>query len=186
VIHYHNFLVTIAEYAELGRSNDFPKLDCCPICHAMNRLQRHGFYERNVIEAENEHRIFICRLRCPDCRQTVSILPDFLLPYFQHTIDFMITILLTWWLSCITLCSRQLLQVYKKRALVKVTEIELFFREEGYRDPLPTDNHEKAIKLFQMIQGLGKSSFTRRWWGHRVTSFMAHSLYHGVQVAKTE
>jgi len=51
---------------------------------------------------------------------------------------------------------------------------------------LPKEPKEKAIKLLRMIQALGKATFVRRWWGHRINSFMAHSLYHGARVAKTE
>lgn len=54
MIYYHNFLVDLPRYAELGRANEFPELDCCPMCRAKNRLQRHGFYERTAIEGEDE------------------------------------------------------------------------------------------------------------------------------------
>ncbi|MEB3104136.1 DUF6431 domain-containing protein, partial [Ferviditalea candida] len=86
------------------------------MCRARNRLQRHGFYERNAIEADASYRITICRLICPDCRKTVSILPTFLLPYFQHTMDFIIHILLAFWITRSSLCTRQLRRFYEKRA----------------------------------------------------------------------
>jgi len=74
MMYYHNFLVDVSRYAELGKDNDFPELDCCPMCRARNRLQRHGFYERNAIETEaSTYRVTICRLICPDCKKTVSI-----------------------------------------------------------------------------------------------------------------
>lgn len=187
MIFYHNFLVDVPRYVELGRDNDFPELDCCPMCRARNRLQRHGFYERNAIDSESAiYRIIICRLICPDCRKTISILPTFLLPYFQHTMDFMLRILLAFWMTQIPLCTRQLRRFYETRVYGKRTEMELFIREEGYNEILPKEPKEKAIKLLQMIQALGKATFVRRWWRHRISSFMAHSLYHGARVAKTE
>lgn len=186
MIFYHNFLVNVSRYTELGKANDFPELDCCPMCRARNRLQRHGFYERNAIEADASYRITICRLICPDCRKTVSILPTFLLPYFQHTMDFIIHILLAFWITCSSLCTRQLRRFYEKRAFGKQTELTLFLREEGNHQVLPKEPKEKAIKLLQMIQALGKATFVRKWWRHRISSLMAHSLYHGARVVKTE
>lgn len=187
MMYYHNFLVDVSRYAELGKDNEFPELDCCPMCRARNRLLRHGFYERNAIETESEiYRITICRLICPNCRKTVSILPTFLLPYFQHTLDFIIFTLLAFWLTRSCLCTRQLRRFYERRAYGKQTEWTLFFREEGDHQVLPKEPKVKAIKLLRMIQALGKATFVRRWWSHHINSFMAHSLYHGARVAKTE
>lgn len=186
MIYYHDFLIDLSQYALLGRSNDFPDLECCPICRAKNRLKRHGFYERNAIEAEVTFRILICRLLCPDCGKTVSILPIFLLPYFQYTTEFILRILISFWMTCGCLCTRQLRRFYEKRAYGKMTEMELFFREEGDLGILPDTRKEKAIKMIQMIQALGKATFVRRWWRHRISSFMAAPLYHGARVAKTK
>lgn len=186
MIHYHNFLTDLSGYAALGKANDFPDISCCPICRAKNRLQRHGFYERNAIEGDEALRIPIFRLFCPNCRKTVSIFPVFLLPYFQHTLDFMVRILLVFWTTCSQPCTRQLRRFYERRAYGKQTEMELFFREEGILEVLPVPRKERAIKLLQMIQALGKATFVRRWWRHRINSFMAASLYHGTRVAKTK
>lgn len=186
MVYYHDFLVELPRYAALGKFNNFPSLDCCPICRAKNRLQRHGFYERNAVVEECSFRIPICRLLCPDCGKTVSILPMFLLPYFQYTIDFILRILLAFRMISGCLCKRQLRRFYEKRAYGKLTEMELFFREEGGLGVLPITRKEKAIKMIQMIQALGKATFVRRWWRHRISSFMAAPLYHGTRVAKTE
>lgn len=186
MIYYHDFLVDLPRYAALGKANDFPSIDCCPNCRAKNRLQRHGFYDRNAVEEEVVFRIPICRLLCPVCGKTVSILPIFLLPYFQHTSDFIIRILLGFWMTYGLICTRQLRRFYEKRAYGKQTEMELFVREEGIQEVLPITRKERAIKMLQMIQALGKATFVRRWWRHRINSFMAAPLYHGAQVAKTE
>lgn len=186
MIYYHNFLIDVPRYAEKGRENDFPDVDCCPICRAKNRLLRHGFYERNAIEGKTVYRIPICRLLCPDCGNTVSILPIFLLPYFQHTMDCIVRILLELWRNALLLCSRQLRRLYEKRAFGKQKEIEQFFRTDGSREVWPDEGKEKTIKMIQMIQALGKATFVRRWWRHQVTSFMAAPLYHGTRVANTE
>lgn len=186
MIYYHNFLVDLPHYATLGRANEFPEVDGCPICRAKNRLQRHGFYERNAIEDEAVYRIPICRLLCPDCGKTVSILPIFLLPYFQHTAAFIIRILLALWMTCTPFAARQLRRFYATRVYGKQNEMTLFFREEGDREALPAGLNERAVTLLQRIQALGEATFVKRWWRHRISSFMAHSLYHGARVAKTE
>lgn len=178
----HHFPVTLETYAERGKANDFPEFDCCPLCRAKKRLQRHGFYDRNAIEEAVCYRIPICRLKCSDCGKTFSILPDFLLPYFQHTLAFIIQILLSVWLLGACLCSRQLRYFYEKRGYGKLTEIALFFRKMGHLKPWPQERKKKAIALLQMIQALDRASFVRRWWGHSITSLMAHSVYHGSRV----
>lgn len=178
----HHFPVTLETYAERGRANDFPEFDCCPLCRAKKRLQRHGFYDRNAIEEAVYYRITICRLKCSVCGKTFSILPDFLLPYFQHTLTFILQILLSVWLLGMCLCSRQLRRFYEKRCYGKLTEMALFFRKMRYSDPFPQERKKKAIALLQMIQALERASFARRWWGHSITSLLAHSVYHGSRV----
>lgn len=178
----HHFPTTIETYSVLGKANDFPVFDCCPHCHVMKRLLRHGYYERNAIEEAVCHRITICRLKCSECRKTFSILPDFLLPYFQHSLEWMIHILLRLWLWGTCLCSRQLRLFYEKRCYGNGTVMELFFREMGHLEPFPQEHKKKAIALLQMIQALERATFARRWWRHSVTSLLAHSLYRGSRV----
>ncbi len=186
MIYPHHFPITLEMYASRGKANDFPIIECCPSCRAKNRLLRHGFYERNAMDEEVCYRIPICRLKCPDCGKTFSILPDFLLPYFQHTLEFMIQILLSVWLWGKCLCSRQLNRFYEKRCYGKLAEIEQFFRRTGYLESLPQEHKKKAIVLLQMIQSLERATFVKRWWGHLVTSLLAHSLYHGSRVVTME
>jgi len=50
----------------------------------------------------------------------------------------------------------------------------MFFRDEGFKDALPKDPKEKAIKLLRMILALGKATFLRRYTGHFSHNFMAH------------
>lgn len=178
----HHFPVTIETYTVRGKKNDFPTFDCCPVCRAMNTLLRHGYYERNAIEDEVCHRITICRLKCPDCRKTFSILPNFLLPYFQHTLAFIIRILLTLW-SCVRqLCTRQLRFFYKKRLDGKLPEIELFLRTWAHLEAFPQKQSEKAAAFLFLIQAMERTLFTQRWWQHAITSLLSHSLYRGSQV----
>ncbi|WP_198006914.1 DUF6431 domain-containing protein [Desulforamulus reducens] len=82
-----DFKLNAEEYANRGTQNDFPQIDRCPHCKGLVTLQRHGFYWRNAIEGESLYHIPICRLKCPSCKKTVSLLPDFLIPYYQYTLD---------------------------------------------------------------------------------------------------
>lgn len=100
----------------------------CPHCHAKHSLHRHGFYERNAITAEKEYRLLICRFRCSICFQTVSILPHFLLPYFQHT-----TRTIVQWLHDVlhqtgtNPSKRQLISFYLRRFIQTISWIYMYF-----------------------------------------------------------
>lgn len=152
------------------------------MCRAQNRLQRHGFYERNAIEDETVRRIPICRMRCPDCRKTLSLFPVFLLPYFQHTLAFMVQLLFSLWLSRQPLGSRQLCHFYAKRFRAKQTEIALWVREVGDQGSRRATPNLEVIRLLEQIQALGAAGFVRRWWQHRLSSFMAAADYRGTHV----
>ncbi len=182
MIYYHNFQIELHQYAERGRGNVFPEIDCCPMCRAHNRLQRHGFYERNAIENDKVVRIPICRLKCPDCGKTLSLLPVFLLPYFQYTMAFIVQLLLSFWLLRLLPCSRQLRCFYVQRFRAKQTDMALFIRETGDRQSCEASPDTEAIRLLERIQALGTSGFVRQWWRHRLSSFMAAGGYRGVRV----
>lgn len=52
----------------------------CPACSCA-RIHRHDNYERWAVTRFALHRIRVYRWCCPQCRKTVSVLPDFLVPY---------------------------------------------------------------------------------------------------------
>ena len=163
---------TLHEYVALGKNNDFPVIECCPRCRGVVRLKRHGFYWRNAIEDDFEFRIPICRLKCPACEKTVSLMPHFLLPYFQHVLQQVICEIHRSLTQPIRTC-RQRIAFYRKRYLGQVTQVEMFFRAEGFREKLPGEPKEKAIKLIEMIRAFGEATFVRRSTGHFITNFMA-------------
>lgn len=83
----YDFEVNLTEYAQRGKKNDFPVFDQCPNCHCPSSgLYRNGFYWRNSITEGIVLRVPICRLKCLICKVNISILPDFLIPYFQYTL----------------------------------------------------------------------------------------------------
>ncbi|UOF88944.1 DUF6431 domain-containing protein [Fodinisporobacter ferrooxydans] len=184
----HHFPVDLPCYFQLGRANNFPVIESCPICKSQQKLKRHGFYNRYAIETDAEYRIPICRYKCPNpkCNKTFAILPDFLLPYFQNTLSSILQTLQLFWAYCVLLFSRQLVCFYRKRLMAKSKIIEMFFRLEGNKQIFPEDPIEKAIMLLNMIETLPRVTFIRKWHNHYISSFMAHSFYHGSPVAKTE
>lgn len=164
--------ITIEQYAILGKKNEFPAIERCPVCGGVVRLKRHGFYFRNAITGKGEYRIPICRMKCPSCAKTASLLPDFLLPYFQHVLGQVLAELKQVLTGTLKGCCRQRLQFYRKRYLEQLTRVEMFLRAEGYRQRLP-QGKAKAIKLLEMLLAFGEAPFVRRWTGHFTSNFMA-------------
>ncbi|MFC5558588.1 DUF6431 domain-containing protein [Ureibacillus thermophilus] len=72
--------------------------------------------------------LLICRFRCSICFQTVSILPHFLLPYFQHT-----TRTIVQWLHDVfhqtgtNPSKRQLISFYLRRFIQTISWIYMYF-----------------------------------------------------------
>jgi len=61
----------------------------CPQCESREAMVCHGFYARTV---EDQAEGFVIRVRryfCVGCRRTVSVLPEFVLPYLRFTIGTM-------------------------------------------------------------------------------------------------
>jgi hypothetical protein len=58
----------------------------CPQCESKQPLVCHGFYKRTVADMEWEGVIRVRRFMCSACRRTVSLLPEFVLPYLRFTI----------------------------------------------------------------------------------------------------
>ena len=172
---YHDFKIDLEEYARLGKKNNFPSFDRCPCCKGMVRLYRHGYYWRNAIDVRRaEYRIPICRLICPSCQKTVSILPTFLVEYFQYSLDFIFETLKKVLMDRSKVSYRQLAQFYLNRFFKRLNQIEMYFRELGFKGVLPSSPKEKAIKLLEMILAPGKATFQRRPTGHFQHNFMAH------------
>ncbi|MCF6094017.1 DUF6431 domain-containing protein [Microaerobacter geothermalis] len=167
---------TLASYAKQGRNNHFPDFHQCPACKAQNRLKRHGFYERNALEDGVSYRIPICRLKCRSCNQTFSLLPDFLIPYFQYTLSFVMKRLKERLVQAKTPMNeriRQLIRFYVKRFCSQLTQVIMFFRHQGWKEKIPDDEKAKAINLLEMISAFGEAPFLRRSRGHFQRSFMA-------------
>lgn len=170
----YDFEVGLNEYWQKGKENDFPVFDQCPNCQcpAGGNLYRNGFYWRNAITQEVELCIPICRLKCLLCKVNISILPDFLIPYFQYT------------LHTILKSVEQALEKKKGNGYRQLWSYHLwrFKRNINWIHSFCIDNEndfkEKGIKeatnYVKRILDFGESSFLRRSWGHLSSYFMAH------------
>ena len=87
--------MTPQEYSQKYQEVRWPVLEKCPVCGARTNPQGHGWYSRNGLPSRDlELVVMIRRLLCPVCKKTVSLLPWFLLPRFQHTARFIVESLL--------------------------------------------------------------------------------------------
>jgi len=101
------------------------------------------------------------------------LLPDFLLPNFQYSLEFILEALRKFFLDCKTTVYYQLLQFYRRRFLGNLSRIEAFFRDMGYRGFIP--GKERAIKLLELISAFPKAkTFAKRFQDHFQRNFMAN------------
>ena len=58
----------------------------CPMCQTNRPLTAHGFYSRTIVDSDFDGTIRVRRYFCHSCRRTVSLLPEFALPYLRFSI----------------------------------------------------------------------------------------------------
>jgi transposase-like protein len=80
------FAGSIQEYDEEIADPSRYRPDHCPQCQAAQGLTAHGFYRRTLVEAGFDGSIRVRRYLCHACRRTVSLLPQFALPYLRFSI----------------------------------------------------------------------------------------------------
>jgi transposase-like protein len=82
----HPFAGSLQQYTERLADPDCYRPGHCPQCHAKQPLTAHGFYTRTLIDAAFDGVIRVRRYLCQACRRTVSLLPEFLLPYLRSSL----------------------------------------------------------------------------------------------------
>lgn len=82
----HPFIGSAQQYAEQISTPDRYRPDHCPQCQARQPLIAHGFYSRTLVEAGFDGSIRVRRYLCRSCKRTVSLLPEFALPYLRFGI----------------------------------------------------------------------------------------------------
>ena len=82
----HPFAGSIQQYTEEIADPSRYRPDHCPQCHAAHALTAHGFYRRTLVDAGFDGSIRVRRYLCRPCRRTVSLLPQFALPYLRFSV----------------------------------------------------------------------------------------------------
>jgi len=79
----HRFAGSIQQYLQGISDPDRYRPGHCPQCEATQPLTAHGFYSRTLAEIDFDGSIRIRRYLCHGCKRTVSLLPEFTLPYIR-------------------------------------------------------------------------------------------------------
>lgn len=83
----HPFTGSIQQYAEEISDPDRYRPGRCPQCAAPHPLTAHGFYRRTLVDVRFDGSIRVRRYLCRFCQRTVSLLPEFALPYLRFSIS---------------------------------------------------------------------------------------------------
>jgi hypothetical protein len=82
----HPFAGSIQQYSEAISDPDRYRPDHCPQCEAKQPLAGHGFYRRTLVDPAFDGVIRVRRYLCRLCQRTVSLLPDFALPWLRFSL----------------------------------------------------------------------------------------------------
>src|ERR1700722_4385579 len=82
----HPFAGSVQQYIEQLADPDSYRPGHCPNCQAKHPLTAHGFYTRAVIDTAFDGVIRVRRYLCETCQRTVSLLPEFVLPYLRSSL----------------------------------------------------------------------------------------------------
>lgn len=82
----HPFTGPVQAYVQQVTDPDRHRPTHCPQCQAKHRLLAHGFYTRTLIDSAFDGVIRVRRYLCQTCRRTISLLPEFALPYLRSSV----------------------------------------------------------------------------------------------------
>ena len=82
----HLFVGSVQQYNEQLSNPDSCRPGSCPQCQDQHPLTAHGFYTRTLIDTAFDGTIRVRRYLCHACQRTVSLLPDFVLPYLRSSL----------------------------------------------------------------------------------------------------
>jgi hypothetical protein len=83
----HPFAGSIQHYLDQIADPDRHRPDHCPQCEAQRPLTGHGFYHRTLVDVSFNGIIRVRRYLCFSCKRTVSLLPEFVLPWLRFSIS---------------------------------------------------------------------------------------------------
>ena len=80
-----------------------PELEACPCCGCKGNCRVHAYYYRYILDFRRGMpccaRIRVMRVMC-SCGHTHAILPDFIVPYRQHSLNYLVQALLAFYARC--------------------------------------------------------------------------------------
>jgi len=82
----HPFAGSVQQYNEQLSNPDSHRPGSCPQCRDKHPLTAHGFYTRTLIDTAFDGVIRVRRYLCHACQRTVSLLPEFVLPYLRSSL----------------------------------------------------------------------------------------------------
>jgi hypothetical protein len=82
----HPFAGSVQQYTEQLADPNRHRPSHCPQCRANHPLTAHGFYTRTLSDVAFDGIIRVRRYLCQACQRTVSLLPEFALPYLRSSI----------------------------------------------------------------------------------------------------
>ena len=82
----HPFVGSIQQYFQEIAEPGCYRPDHCPQCEDHRPLTAHGFYSRTLVDVGFDGVIRVRRYLCRCCKRTVSLLPEFTLPYLRFGI----------------------------------------------------------------------------------------------------
>jgi transposase-like protein len=82
----HPFAGSVQQYNEQLSNPDAHRPAHCPQCQTKRPLSAHGFYTRTLIDTAFDGVVRVRRYLCHACRRTVSLLPEFILPYLRSSL----------------------------------------------------------------------------------------------------
>ena len=82
----HPFAGSVQQYNEQISNPDSYRPGSCPQCQDKHPLTAHGFYTRTLIDTAFDGVIRVRRYLCQVCQRTVSLLPEFVLPYLRSSL----------------------------------------------------------------------------------------------------
>ena len=82
----HPFVGSLQQYPEAISDPDRYRPDHCPQCEAQQPLVGYGFYSRTLVNSAFDGVIRVRRYLCRFCKRTISLLPEFALPYLRFSV----------------------------------------------------------------------------------------------------
>lgn len=166
-----HFSMSSQQYILQFKSLQISRPEKCPNCGVSNSFHGHGCYWRNIVTDNYEERMPVARFCCKVCSLTVSMLPSFVLPYFQHSLAFILAALSVIFLPSTKLTA--LFRFYQCRFFLNLNRIEMFCREDGWLERVCADKKEKARKMVCMLTVPTAEIFSQRFHKQYKLNFMA-------------